>query len=95
MYPKNNDSTKAAREGVNPSPSFPAVEEGILAFWKGDDTLLYVKDFGGDENFHVVAVDVNQRDVMTARSRRAGRPAASSRACSASAARRALPVWLP
>lgn len=27
-------------------------------FWKGDDTLLYVKDFGGDENFHVVAVDV-------------------------------------
>lgn len=26
-------------------------------FWKGDDTLLYVKDFGGDENFHVVAVD--------------------------------------
>jgi isoleucyl-tRNA synthetase len=39
MYPKNNDSTKAAREGVNPSPSFPAVEEGILAFWKGDDTF--------------------------------------------------------
>lgn len=27
-------------------------------FWKGDDTLLFVKDFGGDENFHVVAVDV-------------------------------------
>lgn len=27
-------------------------------FWKGDDTLLYVKDFGGDENFHLVAVDV-------------------------------------
>ena len=39
MYPKNNDSTKAAREGVNPSPSFPAVEEGILSFWKGDDTF--------------------------------------------------------
>ena len=39
MYPKNNDSSKAAREGVNPSPSFPAVEEGILAFWKGDDTF--------------------------------------------------------
>ncbi len=27
-------------------------------FWKGSDTILYVKDFGGDENFHVVAVDV-------------------------------------
>ena len=39
MYPKINDSTKAAREGVNPSPSFPAVEEGILSFWKGDDTF--------------------------------------------------------
>ncbi len=26
-------------------------------FWKGGDTLLYSKDFGGDENFHVVAVD--------------------------------------
>jgi dipeptidyl aminopeptidase/acylaminoacyl peptidase len=27
-------------------------------FWKGGGTVLYVKDFGGDENFHVVAVDV-------------------------------------
>jgi dipeptidyl aminopeptidase/acylaminoacyl peptidase len=26
-------------------------------FWKGGDTLLFDKDFGGDENFHVVAVD--------------------------------------
>ena len=26
-------------------------------FWKGPGTLLYRKDFGGDENFHVVAVD--------------------------------------
>jgi len=25
-------------------------------FWKGPDRLVYVKDFGGDENFHVVAV---------------------------------------
>lgn len=27
-------------------------------FWKGPGTLLFAKDFGGDENFHVVAVDV-------------------------------------
>jgi dipeptidyl aminopeptidase/acylaminoacyl peptidase len=27
-------------------------------YWKGDDTILYEKDFGGDENYHVVAVDV-------------------------------------
>lgn len=29
-----------------------------IYFWKGSDRILYVKDFGGDENFHVVAVDV-------------------------------------
>ncbi|MEY4367847.1 MAG: hypothetical protein RLZ28_1262 [Actinomycetota bacterium] len=37
MYPKDNQGS--AREGVNPSPSFPEVEKGILAFWKGDDTF--------------------------------------------------------
>ncbi len=26
-------------------------------FWKGNDRLLYLKDFGGDENFHLFAVD--------------------------------------
>lgn len=26
--------------------------------WKGDSTVLYLKDTGGDENFHVYAVDV-------------------------------------
>jgi len=26
-------------------------------FWKGPDRLVYVKDFGGDENYHVVAVN--------------------------------------
>ena len=29
-----------------------------LYYWKGNNTVLYDKDFGGDENFHVVAVDV-------------------------------------
>jgi dipeptidyl aminopeptidase/acylaminoacyl peptidase len=27
-------------------------------FWKGSDRILYAKDFGGDENFHIVAVDL-------------------------------------
>jgi dipeptidyl aminopeptidase/acylaminoacyl peptidase len=27
-------------------------------FFKGNDRVLYVKDFGGDENFHVVSVDI-------------------------------------
>jgi dipeptidyl aminopeptidase/acylaminoacyl peptidase len=29
-----------------------------LYYWKGSNTILYDKDFGGDENFHVVAVDI-------------------------------------
>jgi dipeptidyl aminopeptidase/acylaminoacyl peptidase len=29
-----------------------------IYYWKGSGTILYVKDFGGDENFHVTAVDV-------------------------------------
>ncbi len=32
-------------------------------YWKGSNTLLYAKDFGGDENFHVVAVDVETGDI--------------------------------
>lgn len=32
-------------------------------YWKGSDTLLYAKDFGGDENFHVVAIDVESGDI--------------------------------
>jgi len=49
MYPKQNPASSAsrpgasadefARTGVNPSPSFPLVEEGILAFWKSDNTF--------------------------------------------------------
>lgn len=31
-------------------------------FWKGD-RLLYVKDFGGDENFHVVSVNLKGEDL--------------------------------
>lgn len=35
-------------------------------FWKGNDRIIYVKDFAGDENFHVVTVDTdgnNLRDL--------------------------------
>lgn len=39
MYPKLNDSKSNAREGVNPSPSFPAVEQSILEFWAADGTF--------------------------------------------------------
>ncbi|NLI14819.1 MAG: S9 family peptidase, partial [candidate division Zixibacteria bacterium] len=26
-------------------------------FWKGNDRILYMKDFGGDENFHLFSVN--------------------------------------
>jgi isoleucyl-tRNA synthetase len=32
-YPRNSDAA------ITPSPSFPAIEKGILAFWKKDDTF--------------------------------------------------------
>ena len=32
-------------------------------FWKGNDTILYVKDFGGDENYHLLSVDVKSGSV--------------------------------
>ncbi|MCS6808483.1 MAG: S9 family peptidase [Bacteroidota bacterium] len=28
-------------------------------FWKSDNCIMYVKDFGGDENFHIVSVNIN------------------------------------
>jgi dipeptidyl aminopeptidase/acylaminoacyl peptidase len=34
-------------------------ERDIANFlWKGNNHILYVKDFGGDENYHVVSIDV-------------------------------------
>ncbi|MEY3663298.1 MAG: hypothetical protein RI919_814 [Actinomycetota bacterium] len=39
MYPKNNDGSSSASEGVNPSPSFPAVETNILDYWAKDSTF--------------------------------------------------------
>ncbi len=31
-------------------------------FWKGDDHIVYAKDFGGDENFHVLSVPIDGSD---------------------------------
>ena len=32
-------------------------------FWKGNDRIMYVKDFGGDENYHVVSVNRDGSDL--------------------------------
>lgn len=33
-------------------------------FWKGDHTILFAKDQNGDENFHVLAVNVNNQQAL-------------------------------
>lgn len=41
------------------------VQRDISAyFWKGGHTVIYEKDFNGDENFHVLAVDINSGAVV-------------------------------
>jgi len=50
---KTPDFTKAKRLTTE-------TERDIAGFfWKGNDHILYVKDFGGDENFHIVSVDIH------------------------------------
>ena len=39
MYPKNSNPDSHAQSAVNPSPSFPAIEEQILDFWAKDGTF--------------------------------------------------------
>ena len=51
------DFTKARRLTAETEPDIAGY------FWKGNGHILYVKDFGGDENFHVVAVDVHSGEV--------------------------------
>lgn len=39
-------------------------ERDIESFiWKGNEYIVYAKDFGGDENFHLFAVDLKTNDV--------------------------------
>src|SRR5580700_9031345 len=33
-------------------------------FWKGSNRIVYLKDFKGDENYHVVAVDADGRNLV-------------------------------
>jgi isoleucyl-tRNA synthetase len=48
MYPKVNKDS--AREGVNPSPSFPALEQQVLAYWQNDSTFQASIDQRAAEN---------------------------------------------
>ncbi|MFZ4895673.1 isoleucine--tRNA ligase [Plantibacter sp. Mn2098] len=38
-YPKSRDASSADASAVSPSPSFPAIEEQVLSFWKRDCTF--------------------------------------------------------
>ena len=50
MYPKNKKASNDARDGVNPSPSFPKIEEQILEFWQQDSTFQASIDQRSAEN---------------------------------------------
>jgi isoleucyl-tRNA synthetase len=39
-YPRKPGSSAADGSGVPASPNFPAIEEGMLAYWAGDNTFL-------------------------------------------------------
>lgn len=39
--------------------TFESARDIFNYWWKGSDTLLYLKDIGGDENYHVMAVDTS------------------------------------
>jgi isoleucyl-tRNA synthetase len=39
-YPRKSVSSAAAGAGVPASPNFPSIEEGMLAYWAGDNTFL-------------------------------------------------------
>ncbi|WP_061964321.1 isoleucine--tRNA ligase [Demequina aurantiaca] len=38
-YPLHRTSTDGSAAAISPSPSFPALEEEVLAYWKSDDTF--------------------------------------------------------
>jgi len=57
IYVQRIDSTKAVRLTNE-------LERDIAGFfWKGNDTLLYLRDFKGDENFHLFAVSLHEKQV--------------------------------
>ena len=39
MYPQNQDAEGDKVSGVNPSPSFPEIEQKVLSFWEKDGTF--------------------------------------------------------
>src|SRR5260221_9639292 len=49
----------SSASAIDPSSIWRAETERDISnfFWKGSDVVLYQKDFGGDENFHVLAVN--------------------------------------
>jgi dipeptidyl aminopeptidase/acylaminoacyl peptidase len=71
MQPAAGEDGKSVRMNIFVQPldgTRPAGEAKQISFesardvaefdWKGSRTILYTKDFGGDENYHLLAVDV-------------------------------------
>jgi len=58
---KNRMNIHVQKIGSDEVRRLTSVEDRDLAgyFWATNDRILYVRDFGGDENFHVFGVDIN------------------------------------
>lgn len=58
-----NGNLKKPSEIVGDASQLTFVEERDIAgyFWKGNETIVYVKDFGGDENYHLFSVNVDSK----------------------------------
>jgi dipeptidyl aminopeptidase/acylaminoacyl peptidase len=54
-----------SRKGGAPVRITSETERDIAGyFWKGSDRIVYLKDFKGDENFHVVSVNADGTDLV-------------------------------
>jgi len=58
---KNRMNLHVQQIGSNEPIRITGVEDRDIAgfFWASDDRVLYLKDFGGDENFHLYGVSIN------------------------------------
>lgn len=58
---KNRMNLHVQQIGNDTPVRITGVEDRDIAgfFWASDDRILYLKDFGGDENFHLYGVNIN------------------------------------
>ncbi len=58
---ENRMNVFVQRRGTDKATRVTSVTDRDISayFWKGNDRILYLKDFGGDENYHLFAVNID------------------------------------